>query len=85
MIGTLLIQECTFNLGERKHFLIITEVILKFSNNITQSGNEIIAQPTIAYPKLTIETLEPDVKDVASSGVVFVSLPLTLNIFHTLL
>ena len=85
MIGTLLIQECTFNLGERKHFLIITEDILKFSNNITQSGNEIIAQPTIAYPKLTIETLEQDVKDVASSGVVFVSLPLTLKIFHTLL
>ena len=83
MIGTLLTQECTFNLG--KHFLIITKDILKFSNNITQSGSEIIAQPTIAYPKLTVETLEQDVKDVVSSGIVFVSLPLTLNIFHTLL
>ena len=43
-------------------------------------GNILVSQPAFTCSKLTIETLEQGV----ATGVVLVSLLLTLNIFHTL-
>ena len=71
--------------SNKVHSKSISNLSLPISIQFCAKNERYLAtsQPAITCSKLTIETLEQDVKCV-TIGVVLVSLLLTLNIFHTL-
>ena len=57
-------------------------MICRIQNGLNHPAVKLTTQPAITCSKLTIETLEQDVK--YAIGVVLVSLLLTVSIFHPL-